>query len=107
VTATSTTRLRVETGGEGVAAQVGLHALGCFADRVGLGDLLSARIPTMSERLPFHDRGKVLVQAMLMMAGGGEACSDIEKLRAPPALFGEVPSDSTRIAASSSSTRRR
>jgi len=32
---------------------------------------------------------------MLMMAGGGEACSDIEKLRAQPVLFGEVPSDST------------
>ncbi len=93
--ATSTTRLRVETGGEGVAAHVGLHALGRFADRLGLGDLLSDRIPIMSERLPFHDRGKVLVQAMLMMAGGGEACSDIEKLRAQPTLFGEVPSDST------------
>lgn len=49
----------------------------------------------MSERLPVHDRGKVLTQAMLMMAGGGEACSDIEKLRAQPTLFGEVPSDST------------
>ncbi len=93
--ATSTTRLRVETGGEGVAAHVGLHCLGRFADRLGLADLLSVRIPVMSERLPVHDRGKVLVQAMLMMAGGGEACSDIEKLRAQPALFGEVPSDST------------
>jgi hypothetical protein len=95
VNATSTTRLRVETGGEGVVAHVGLHALGRFADRLGLADLLSVRIPVMSERLPVHDRGKVLVQAMLMMAGGGEACSDIEKLRAQPALFGEVPSDST------------
>jgi hypothetical protein len=42
-----------------------------------------------------HDRGKVLCQAMLMLAGGGEACSDIEHLRAQPALFGSVPSDST------------
>jgi Transposase DDE domain group 1 len=95
VNATSTTRLMVETGGEGVVAHVGLHALGRFADRLGLGDLLSARIPVMSERVPVHDRGKVLVQAMLMMAGGGEACSDIERLRAQPALFGEVASDST------------
>jgi hypothetical protein len=95
VNATSSTRVWVETGGEGVAAHVGLHALGRFADRLGVADLLSARIPIMSERLPFHDRGKVLVQAMLMMAGGGEACSDIERLRAQPALFGAVPSDST------------
>ena len=93
--ATSTCRLRVETGGEGVAAHVGLHCLGRFADRLGLADLLSARIPVMTERLPVHDRGKVVVQAMLMMAGGGEACSDIERLRAQPALFGAVPSDST------------
>jgi Transposase DDE domain group 1 len=95
VNATSTTRLKVETGGAGVAAHVGLHALGCFADRLGLADSLSARIPIAGERLPVHDRGKVLVQAMLMMAGGGEACSDIEKLRVQPTLFGEVPSDST------------
>lgn len=38
---------------------------------------------------------KVLVQAMLMLTGGGEACSDIEALRAQPALFGPVTSDST------------
>ena len=61
----------------------------------GLGDLLSARIALPGVRLPLHDRGKVLVQAMLMLAGGGEACSDIERLRAQPTLFGAVPSDST------------
>jgi hypothetical protein len=32
---------------------------------------------------------------MLMLAGGGEACSDIERLRAQPMLFGAVASDST------------
>lgn len=30
-----------------------------------------------------------------MLAGGGEACSDIEHLRAQGELFGSVPSDST------------
>ena len=30
-----------------------------------------------------------------MLAGGGEACSDIEHLRAQPVLFGQVASDST------------
>jgi hypothetical protein len=85
----------VEGSGAGVVAHVGLHALGCFADRLGLGDLLSARIPISGERLPLHDRGKVLTQAMLMLAGGGEACADIEHLRSQPDLFGSVPSDST------------
>lgn len=91
----STVSVVVEGGGDQVVAHVGLHALGAFADRLGLGDSLSARIPMTGERFPFHDRGKVLTQAMLMLAGGGEACSDIEHLRAQGSLFGAVPSDST------------
>ena len=82
VNGNSVRRVRVEAGGDGVVAHVGLHALGAFADRLGLGDALSVRIPPAGERLPSHDRGKVLVQAMLMLAGGGEACTDIEALRA-------------------------
>lgn len=91
----STLSAVVEGSGKGVVAHVGLHALGTFADRLGLGDCLSARIPVAGERAPLHDRGKVLVQAMLMLTGGGEACADIERLRAQAALFGSVPSDST------------
>jgi Transposase DDE domain group 1 len=95
VNGNSTLAVVVEGGGEQVVAHVGLHALGTFADRLGLGDSLSARIPITGERLPLHDRGKVLTQAMLMLAGGGEACADIEHLRSQPDLFGWVPSDST------------
>ena len=91
----STVLAVVEPSGKGVVAHVGLHALGAFADRLGLGDSLSARIPVTGERAPVHDRGRVLVQAMLMLAGGGEACADIEKLRTQAALFGSVASDST------------
>ena len=69
--------------------------MGRFADALGLGAALSARIVPARERLPLHDRGKVLVHAMLTLAGGGDACSDVEFLRAQPALFGPVPSDST------------
>jgi hypothetical protein len=95
VNANSTVRVKVEGGGDQVVAHVGLHALGAFADRLRLGHSISSRIAITGERLPFHDRGKVLVQAMLMLAGGGEACSDIEHLRAQEHLFGSVPSDST------------
>ncbi len=91
----STRRVVVEPGGAGVVAHVGLHALGAFADRLGLGDALSARIPPRGERIPLHDRGKVLVQTVLMLAGGGESCADIEHLRLQEDLFGSVPSDST------------
>jgi len=95
VNANSTVAVVVEGGGEQVVAHVGLHALGAFGDRLGLGDCLSARFAVGGERVPFHDRGKVLAQAMLMLAGGGEACADIEHLRSQPDLFGSVPSDST------------
>jgi len=91
----SASHVIVEPGGTGVVAHVGLHALGCFADRLGLGDSLSSRIPPTGERLPVHDRGKVLVQVALMLAGGGESCADIEHLRLQADLFGSVPSDST------------
>ena len=93
--ATATNRVRVESGGAGVVAHVGLHALGAFADRLGLGPLLSSQIPAKGERLPVHDRGKVLVQMALMLAGGGESCADIEHLRLQGDLFGSVPSDTT------------
>jgi len=95
VNGNSTRRVRIDAGGEGVVAHVGLHALGAFADRLGLGDTLSPAVLPAGERLPVHDRGKVLVQAMLMAAGGGECCADIEHLRAQPELFGAVASDST------------
>lgn len=86
---------RIEGGGEGVVGHVGLHALGAFADRLGVPQVLSAAVPWNGERAPVHDRGKVLTHAMLMLAGGGEACSDIEHLRGEDRLFGSVASDST------------
>ncbi len=92
---TSVRRVVVEPGGDQVAAHVGLHALGAFADQLGLGSALSARIPITGKRLPLHDRGKVLVHQMLVLAGGGESCADIEYLRVEDDLFADVCSDST------------
>jgi len=92
---TSTIRVKVEPGGTGVAAHVGLHALGAFADQIGLGAALSGAIEPTGERAPLHDRGKVLVHMALVLAGGGESCSDVEHLRAQPSLFGDVASDTT------------
>jgi hypothetical protein len=66
VNATSTLSAVVEGGGEGVVAHVGLHALGRFADRVGLPQALSGVIPA---GMVVHDRGKMAVQAMLVLAG--------------------------------------
>jgi hypothetical protein len=95
VNGNSTRRVRIEAGGEGVVAHVGLHALGAFADRLGVGDALSAVVAPAGERLPVHDRGKVLCHTMLMLAGGGECCADVEALRSEERLFGPVASDTT------------
>ncbi|MHB1251807.1 MAG: IS1380 family transposase [Acidimicrobiales bacterium] len=92
---TSTNRVSVEPGGKGVVAHVGLHALGSLADALGLGSALTSCIEPASQRTPRHDRGKVLVQMALVLAGGGESCADVEHLRAQRELFGDVPSDST------------
>jgi hypothetical protein len=95
VNGNSTRRVVVEPGGTGVVAHVGLHALGSFADRLGLGDALSSRIPWSGSGFPVHDRGKVLIQTALMLAGVGESCLDIERLRIGGDPFGSVPSDTT------------
>ena len=93
--ASSTRDVRVTGGGGQVAAHGGLFVLGRFADRLGLGEALSAAVPRSGERAPSHDRGRVLVHLLLMLAAGGESCADIEHLRAQPVLFGPVASDST------------
>jgi Transposase DDE domain group 1 len=91
----STRKMVVGRAGTQVVAQAGLHALGRFADKIGLGETLSPAFPWTGERAPGHDRGKVLTHVMLMLTGGGESCADIEQLRIQEQLFGDVCSDST------------
>ncbi len=69
----STHLVMLKPGGTGIAAHVGLHVLGSFADRLGLGDALSSRLPWGGAGIPIHDRGKVLVQMALVLAGDGES----------------------------------
>lgn len=83
------------SGGDRVVSGAGLFVLGGFADRVGLAEELSAALPATGERAPVHDRGVLLTHLCLALAGGAEACSDIEHLRARRELFGPVGSGST------------
>ena len=92
---TSTNRVRVEAGGDQVVSHVGLHALGSFADRLGLGSALTMQFRRFDPRFVLHERGKVLTHGALMLAGGGDNCADIEYLRSSEQLFGAVGSDST------------
>jgi len=93
--ATSTRNVVVEAGGTQVVGHVGLHALGAFADRLSVGETLSQAVGWAGVGTPVHDRGRVLTQAMLMLAGGGESCADIEALASQDRLFGGVCSDTT------------
>jgi hypothetical protein len=78
-----------------VASLVGLHLLGDLADRLGLTADFSAAIPWTGERAPGHDRGRLMTQLAVMLAGGGECVSDMAALRDQPDLFGEVASAPT------------
>ncbi len=78
-----------------VVSQVGLHLLADLADRSGLTSAYSAAVPWNGERAPGHDRGRLLAQVAVMLAGGGECVSDLAALRDQPALFGEVASSPT------------
>ncbi len=91
----SVRNVTVEGGGQQVVGHVGLHVLGSFADRLGLGEALSEAVGWKGPGVPTHDRGKVLTHVMLMLAGGGECCADIEFLGSQGRLFGGVCSDST------------
>jgi hypothetical protein len=93
--ANSTRSVVVEAGGTQVVGHVGLHALGSFADRLSIGEALSDAVGWSGSGTPVHDRGRVLSQTMLMLAGGGESCADIETLASQDRLFGQVCSDTT------------
>lgn len=92
VKANSSLKLGVEVGGGSQVGGVGLWLLGRFADRMRVGEVLSEAFGSSGV---VHDRGRLLVHLMLVLAGGGEACTDIEVLRSQPGLFGRVASAPT------------
>jgi hypothetical protein len=72
-----------------------MHLVGELADRVGLTSAYSAAVPWRGERAPGHDRGRLLAQVAVMLAGGGECVADMAALRDQPDLFGSVASAPT------------
>ena len=88
-------RVRVMAGDRQVVSQVGVHLLGDLADRSGLTSAYSAAVPWRGERAPGHDRGRLLTQVAVMLAGGGQCVADMAALRDQPELFGDVASAPT------------
>ena len=66
-----------------------------LADKTGLTAALSEAMASTKVRDRGHDRGRVLVDAAVLIADGGEAISDIAALGQQRGLFGVVASVST------------
>ncbi len=88
------TGLSFSADGTGVVAHAGNVATRLLADQVGLTDALSAAIARRGFA-PTHDRGRVLVDVAVLIAGGGEAIADIDVLRHQSQVLGSVASAPT------------
>ncbi len=88
------TALAVSADGTGVVAHAGNVATRMLADQVGLTDALSG---AMARRgfTPAHDRGRVLADVAVLIAGGGQAIADINVLRHQREVLGSVASAPT------------
>lgn len=61
----------------------------------GLDRALSETLAPFRKPLARHDPAKVILDAAISLALGGDALSDIATLRAEPAIYGQVASDPT------------
>jgi hypothetical protein len=66
-----------------------------LADAVGLTASLSAAMASTKQRRRGHDRGEVLTDVAVAIAGGAETISDLATMRDQPDLFGPVASHAT------------
>jgi len=91
---TWSTGLSFSADGTGVVAHAGNVATRLHADQVGLTGALSE---AMARRgfTPTHDRGRVLVDVAVLIAGGGEAIADIDVRRHQSEVLGSVASAPT------------
>lgn len=87
--------LRVTGDGVGVANHVGTRLLVDLADAVGLTGSLSVAMAPTKQRRRGHDRGEVLTDLAVAIAGGAETISDLATMRDQPDLFGPVASHPT------------
>ena len=86
--------LSVSADGTGVVAHAGSVAVRLLADRTGLTAELSKAL-ARTRFTPVHDRGRVLVDVAVLLAGGGEAIADIDVLRHQGQVLGPVASAPT------------
>jgi len=88
------TGLAVSADGTGVVAHAGNVVTRLLADQVGLTGALSGALARRGFT-PTHDRGRLLVDVAVLIAGGGEAIADIDVLRYQSQVLGSVASAPT------------
>jgi hypothetical protein len=90
--------LKVQVGGAGTVAHVGIVLPRLLADRVGLTTGLSAAL-ARAGFVPGRDRGRALADAVCCLAAGASCLSDIEAMTAQAEIFGPSggASDSTLL----------
>ena len=88
-------RLAVTGDGRNVVGHAGARLLSDLADTLGLTEGLSTAMSPTKQRRRGHDRGQVLTDLAVTIAGGGETISELAVLRNQPALFGQVASTPT------------
>ncbi|MFE6337690.1 IS1380 family transposase [Streptomyces sp. NPDC057798] len=88
-------RVRVEGGGSGTVSQAGAVLLVKTVRKVGLDTAISAALAPWHKPWAVHDPGRILLDAALATALGGDCLADIAMLRAEPDVFGPVASDPT------------
>jgi Transposase DDE domain group 1 len=87
--------VEVTADGEGLVSHAGAALLVELADRAGLtGALAEAMAPTR-ERRSAHDPGRVLRDAAVMLADGGDCVSDMAAYAGQERLFGAKASETT------------
>ncbi len=91
---TWSTGLSFSADGTGVVAHAGNVGTRLLADQVGLTGALSTAMARRGFN-PTHDRGRVLVDVAVLIAGGGEAIADIDVLRHQSEVLGSVASAPT------------
>jgi hypothetical protein len=87
--------VEVTADGEGLVSHAGVALLVELADRVGVTAALSETLAGTRERRSAHDPGRVLRDAAVMLADGGDCVTDVDAYRGQERLFGAKASETT------------
>lgn len=81
--------------GQALVSHAGLGVLASFLNALGFRKLCEDRFSHFVPATAGHRPGKILGSLALMLAAGGEQVTDVDQLRAAPAMSGSVASDVT------------